>query len=85
MRLLIFTSNFIFSQSGFQDWDKNYNYRSYEEIIQSELDYAQEVEKDTTQGHYYVALGKYRFIAEFTGNHREIDPESNKSMRRVLK
>lgn len=85
--LIVFAiiSNSIFSQNGFEDWDKNYKYESAENIIQAEIDYAQEVEKDTTEGHYYVAMNKFRFIAEFTGNERQISAEVLNSMKRVFK
>ena len=83
--LFVFISNFISSQNGFEDWDKNYSYESAEKIIQGEIDYAKKVEKDTTQGHYYVALAKFRIIAEFTGNERPIDSKVLSSMKRVFK
>lgn len=82
---IVFVSNFIYSQNGFEDWDKNYRYKSAEEIIQAEIDYAKEIEKDTTQGHYYVAMEKFRFLAEFTGKEREIDSKVLNSMKRVFK
>jgi len=85
--LILFVSitNFIYSQNGIKDWDKNYKYESAEKIIQAEIDYAKEVEKDTTEGHYYVAMDKFRFIAEFTGNERKIDSKVFNSMKRVFK
>ncbi len=83
--LFVLISNFIHSQNGIEDWDKNYRYVSAEKIIQDEIDYSKEVEKDTTEGHYYVAMEKFRFIAEFTGNERQIDSKVLSSMKRVLK
>jgi hypothetical protein len=83
--LLILISNFIFSQNAFEDWDKNYALTNPKKIIQSEIDYAKKIEKDTTQGHYYVAMEKFRFIAEYTGNKRPIDSKVLNSMRRVFK
>ena len=83
--LFVIISNSIYSQNGFEDWDKNYKYKSAEKIIQAEIEYAKEVEKDTTEGHYYVAMDKFRFIAEFTGNERQISPEVFNSMKRVFK
>ena len=83
--LFAFISSNIYSQNGFENWDKNYKYKSAEKIIQAEIDYAKEIEKDTTEGHYYVAMEKYRFTAEFTGNEREIDPKTLNSMKRVFK
>ena len=83
--LFIIISNSINSQNGFEDWDKNYRYKSADKIIQAEVDYAKEVEKDKTEGHYYVAMNKFRFIAEFTGNERQISPEVLNSMKRVFK
>ena len=83
--LFVIISNFIYSQNGFEDWDKNYKYESAEKIIQAEIDYAKEVEKDTTQGHYYVAMEKFRFLAEFTGNERQVESKIFNSMYRVLK
>jgi len=61
--LFVIISNSIYSQNGFEDWDKNYKYESAEKIIQAEIDYAKEVEKDTTEGHYYVAMDKFRFYS----------------------
>ncbi|MBS3993664.1 MAG: hypothetical protein KGZ87_08110 [Bacteroidetes bacterium] len=83
--LFILISNCVFSQNGFEDWDKNYRYKSAENIIQDEKEYAKEVEKDTSQGHYYVAMDKFRFLAEFTGNEREIDSKVLNSMKNVFK
>ncbi|MDP5105259.1 MAG: hypothetical protein NWQ31_03720 [Polaribacter sp.] len=83
--LLLLSSNFIFSQKGFKDWDTNYKYKNVAEIIQSEIDYAKEVEKDKTEGNYYVAMHKFRFLAEFTGRERKIDAEVLNSMKRVFK
>lgn len=83
--LFVIISNTIFAQSGFIEWDKNYRLESAEKIIQSEIDYAKEVEKDTTQGHYYVGMNKFRFLAEFTGNERKLNAEVLNSMRRVFK
>ncbi|WP_299888312.1 hypothetical protein [uncultured Lacinutrix sp.] len=83
--LFLLISNWIYSQNGFENWDKNYKYESAAKIIQSEIDYAKEVEKDSSKGHYYVAMEKFRFIAEFTGNEREIDSKVLNSMKRVFK
>ncbi|AJR04783.1 hypothetical protein [Siansivirga zeaxanthinifaciens] len=85
--LIVFVciSSVIYSQNGFEAWDKNYTYKSVEKIIQAEIDYAKEVEKDKTEGHYYVAISKFRFIAEFTGNERPINKEVLNSMKRVFK
>lgn len=83
--LFVFISNSIHSQNGFEDWDKNYKYESAEKIIQAEIDYAKKVEKDTIEGQYYVAMSKFRFIAEFTGNERKINTEVLNSMKRVFK
>lgn len=83
--LFAFISNFVYSQNGIEDWDKNYKYQNAEKIIQAEIDYAKDVEKDKTEGHYYVAMNKFRFIAEFTGNERQIDLKVLNSMKRVFK
>lgn len=83
--LFICISNIIYSQNGFEDWDKTYKYESAEKIIQAEIDYAKKVEKDTSIGQYYVALEKFRFVAEFTGNERQIEVETLTSMKRVFK
>lgn len=83
--LFVLISNSIYSQNGYADWDKNYKYESADKIIQAEIDFAKEVEKDTTEGHYYVAMSKFRFIAEFTGNERQIDSNVLNSMKRVFK
>ena len=61
--LFVLISNSIYSQNGYADWDKNYKYESADKIIQAEIDYAKKVDKDTTKGHYYVAMSKFRFIA----------------------
>lgn len=74
-----------YSQKGFEDWDKYYIYKDALEIIQAELDYAKKIEKDTSQGHYYVALEKFRFLAKFTGKERNINKEVLNSMKRVFK
>ena len=83
--LLLLISNFIFSQKAFENWDKNYILSNPENIINAEIDYAKNIEKDTTQGHFYVAMSKFRFLAEFTGNKRPIDSTVFYSMKVVLK
>lgn len=83
--IFVFISNVIYAQNGFVDWDKNYKYKAAESIISAEIDYAKEVEKDTSEGHYYVAMDKFRFIAEFSGNERQLDAEVLNSMKRVFK
>jgi|TARA_B110000908_G_C9869209_1_gene277562 hypothetical protein len=83
--IIILFSNFIYSQKGIEKWDKTYKNENAEKIIQAEIDYALEIEKDTTEGHYYVAMEKFRFLAEFTGKERKINAETLNSMKRVFK
>ncbi|CAL2088298.1 hypothetical protein [Tenacibaculum sp. 190524A05c] len=83
--LLTITSNYLFSQNGFPDWDKSYTYEKAENIIQNEIDYAKKVDQDKTEGSYYVAMSKFRFIATFTGKERPINSEVLNSMKRVFK
>ncbi len=85
LNIVLLFSIFTQAQNGFEDWDKNYKYKNAEEIIKTEIEYAHEVEKDTTQGHYYVTLQKFRFTAKYTGKERPISKETLNSMRRVLK
>jgi hypothetical protein len=85
LSISLFISSFIYSQNAFENRDKDYTYRDARKIIQGETEYAKEVEKDTTQGHYYVAMEKFRFLAEFTGNERKIESDVFNSMIRVLK
>lgn len=83
--IIILFSNIIYSQKGIEKWDRTYKKESAEKIIQAEIDYALEIEKDTTEGHYYVAIKKIRFLAEFTGKERKVNLETLNSMKRVFK
>lgn len=83
--ILVLISNSIYSQKGYEDWDKNYRIENPENIIQNELNYAEKVENKEIEGSYYVAMEKFRFIALFTGNKRNINAEVYNSMRRVFK
>lgn len=78
-------TNCVFSQSGFEDWDKNYTYRDAEKIIADEINYAKKIDKDSPKGNYYVAMEKFRFLAEFTGRERNIKQQTLNSMKRVFK
>ena len=82
---LILVSAVGFSQSGFDDWDANYEFIVVDEVLAFEEKYAQEVEKDTTSGHYYVRMDTYRFFAEFTGNIRPVEDKVINSVKRVYK
>lgn len=83
--LSLFISISIFSQNGYESWDKTYTLSNAEKIIQAEVDYAKEVEKENPQGRYYIAMNKFRFLAEFTGRERAITEETLSSMKRVFK
>ncbi len=83
--ILIVVTKVGFSQSGFEDWDENYKFINVDEVIAFEEKYAQEVEKDTTTGHYYVRIDTYRFFAEYTGNIRLVKDDVINSVKRVLK
>ena len=83
--LFILVSGFTYAQSGLTEWDKTYELTTAEDVIHYERDYARAVEKDTAEAQYYVAMRKYRFIAEYTGHKRPIDSEVLQSMRNVFK
>ncbi len=83
--IFVLISNLIYSQNGFEDWDKNYRIENPEDIIQNELDYAEKVDNKEIEGKYYVAMEKFRFIAQFTGNERNVNSEVYNSMKRVFK
>lgn len=84
--LIFFIHFFSFSQSAISEWDKKYTLQNPRDIIKYEINYANKIEKDTTeQGHYYLRTGAYRFLATFTGNKRNIPIDKLNSMKRVFK
>jgi len=82
--ILFIISNIGIAQNGFETWNKNYTFINPIEVIQSEINYAKKIEKDTIQSQYYVSAQKYRFVAEFTGNERNISQEKIQSMANVV-
>jgi hypothetical protein len=86
LTIFCLAATLCFSQSGIKSWDVNYIEVNPQKIIKSEIEYANAVEKDTTQGsQYYIALRKFRFMATFTGNKRPLNKTVLNSMQRVLK
>ena len=79
----IFISN-INAQSAIIEWDTTYRLIKVKTLLKSEEAYAKKVEKDPNEAQYYVAMNKFRFLAKFTGNERDLNEMVYTSMQHVL-
>lgn len=85
LTFLLLASYNIYSQKGFDDWDKKYKLVDLEELIKSENEYAKKVEADPNEAQYYVAMHSFRFIGNYQGQIRDINQEKLQSIKNVLK
>jgi hypothetical protein len=87
LQILLFTSisSFTFSQNQWQSWNDNYKTIVFEELIKSELAYAETIEKSDIEEKYYLRMDTYRFMAFYTGGLRPIADSTRTSMKRVYR
>ena len=66
-------------------WNQNYPETDIKEVLTAERKYADSIEKHPKIAPYYFRTGKYRFIAEYTGETRKADTAVIGSVKRVHK
>jgi hypothetical protein len=66
-------------------WNNNYPETDIQEVLTAERKYADSIEKHPKIAPYYFRTGKYRFIAEYTGETRKADTAVLGSVKRVHK
>ncbi|OQP57913.1 hypothetical protein A4R26_23705 [Niastella populi] len=66
-------------------WNQNYPETDIKELLAAERKYADSIEKHPEIAPYYFRTGKYRFIAEYTGETRKADTAVLGSVKRVHK
>lgn len=66
-------------------WNQNYPETDIREVLTAERKYADSIEKHPKIAPYYFRSGKYRFIAEYTGETRKADTAVVGSVKRVHK
>jgi hypothetical protein len=74
-----------FSQNQWQSWNDNYKPIVFEELMKSELAYADTIEKSDMEEKYYLRMDTYRFMAFFTGELRPLADSTRSSMKRVYR
>ena len=82
---LIFLTSFSNAQNPWESWDKNYQSISYSEVISSENNYADSVERNPNIAQYFARLDKYKIKAIYTGKFRPIDKGVLQSIKNVYK
>ncbi len=92
MRLLIYTLFLllvtvnVYSQSDWENWDKNYQEIDVGNLLKYEWGYADYVKQGLIdKGKYYLRMDYYLFSAQFTGEKRNVPDDVLASLKRVYK
>jgi hypothetical protein len=80
----LFSASLTQAQDPFEKWNNNYPEIDFSELIESEQLYADSISADTNAMQNYARIGKYRFVAVYTGKTRTIDPGVVASMKRAF-